>query len=69
MLRYVGDFLEPCDAVGTGKRGVLLNPGTEKLEIRKCGNEEMAHTNESFTDCVCPCWLEEAQPMGAAAGG
>ena len=46
-----------------GARGVLLKPGTEKLEIRnkKCGNEEMAGTNEGFTDCVCPCWLEEAQ--------
>ena len=41
-------------------RGVLLKPGTEKLEIRnkKCGNEEMARYQRRF---FRPCWLEVAQ--------
>ena len=34
----------------------------EKLEIRNAKIREWPGTNEGFTDCVCPCWLEEAQP-------
>ena len=32
------------------KPGILLKPGEGKLEIKKCGNEEIAVTEEGIVD-------------------